>query len=354
MKATSIDNDRWSAVLRRDRSVDGLFLYAVKTTGVYCRPSCGARRALRQNVSFYASWQEAERMGFRPCKRCRPRETGGSAGEHVGAVIRACRQIEESADVPTLRELARESGLSPFHFQRVFKSVTGVTPKVYADAQRAERARKALQRGDTVTGAIYEAGFNTSGRFYAASDNMLGMRPSSFRSRGSGETIRFAVGKCSLGSILVASTKRGICAILLGDDPDALLRELQDSFSSAQLIGGDAAYEQLVAQVVGFIETPGGSLDLPLDIQGTVFQKRVWDAIRAIPSGSTSSYAEIARRIGRPRASRAVAAACGSNKIAIAIPCHRVVRSDGSLSGYRWGIDRKRRLLEGEADASGQ
>ncbi|HET9216262.1 MAG TPA: bifunctional DNA-binding transcriptional regulator/O6-methylguanine-DNA methyltransferase Ada [Terriglobia bacterium] len=347
---TSIENIRWSAVLRRDRNVDGQFVYAVKTTGVYCRPSCSARRALRGNVTFHASCDDAERMGYRPCKRCRPREAG-IAPEQIAAVIGACRQVDESTLVPTLHLLARKSGLSPFHFQRVFKRITGLTPKAYADAKRAQRTRRALQLGTTVTEAIYEGGFNTSGRFYAASARMLGMPPSTFRSRGRGETIRFAVGECSFGSILVASTKRGLCSILLGDDPDALVRELQDSFSSAELIGGDARFERLVARVVGFVDTPGGSLDLPLDIQGTAFQKRVWDAIQTIPAGTTRTYAQIAKQIGRPRASRAVAAACGSNRIAVAIPCHRVVRSDGHLSGYRWGIERKRNLLKRESDS---
>ena len=345
----SIENSRWSAVLRRDRNADGQFLYAVKTTGVYCRPSCGARRALRTHVTFYASCDEAERMGYRPCKRCRPREAG-IAREQIASVIGACRKIDESTSVPTLLTLARESGFSPFHFQRVFKRITGVTPKAYADANRAQRTRRALQPGTTVTEAIYEGGFNASGRFYAASSRILGMPPSTFRSGGRGEIIRFAVGQCSLGSILVASTKRGLCAILLGDDPGALVRELQDSFSSAELVGGDARFERLVARVVGFVDAPGGSLDLPLDIQGTAFQKRVWDAIQAIPAGTTSTYAQIARQIGRPRSSRAVAAACASNRIAVAIPCHRVVRSDGQLSGYRWGIERKQNLLKRESD----
>jgi AraC family transcriptional regulator of adaptative response/methylated-DNA-[protein]-cysteine methyltransferase len=345
---TSMDNSRWSAVVQRDRNEDGQFVYAVKTTGVYCRPSCSARQALRGNVTFYASCEEAERMGYRPCKRCHPRHAG-IAPEQLTAVIEACKKIDESSVALTLLAIARESGLSPFHFQRVFKKVTGVTPKAYADARRAQRTRHALQDRTTVTEAIYEGGFNTSGRFYATSSRMLGMPPSTFRSRGRGETIRFAVGECSLGSILVASTKRGLCSILLGDDPDALVRELQDNFSSAELIGGDARFERLVARVIGFVDTPGGNLDLPLDIQGTAFQKRVWDAIQAIPVGTTSTYAKIAKQIGRPRASRAVAAACASNRIAVAIPCHRVVRSDGQLSGYRWGIERKRNLLKRES-----
>jgi AraC family transcriptional regulator, regulatory protein of adaptative response / methylated-DNA-[protein]-cysteine methyltransferase len=344
-----MDNQRWQSVLQRDRAADGLFLYAVETTGVYCRPSCGARRALRKNVRFYASCDEAERSGFRPCKRCRPREAGVTESQ-TAAVIQACRQIDESLEAPTLAALARESGLSTFHFQRVFKALTGVTPKAFADARRSERVRKALKRSHSITEAIYEAGFNTSGRFYAESSNMFGMRPGTFRSGGRGETIRFAVGQCSLGSILVATTERGVCAILLGDDPEALVRELQDGFASARLIGGDAGFDRLVARVVGLVERPGNRADLPLEIRGTAFQKRVWDAIQAIPLGATRTYAQIAKEIGRPKAARAVARACGSNRIAVAIPCHRVVRTDGETSGYRWGIKTKQNLLAREAE----
>jgi AraC family transcriptional regulator of adaptative response/methylated-DNA-[protein]-cysteine methyltransferase len=345
-----IDNQRWQAVLHKDRAADGLFLYAVKTTGVYCRPSCGARRALRKNVRFYSNCDEAERSGFRPCKRCRPRE-GGVTGALSAAVIQACRNINESLEAPTLAALARESGLSSFHFQRVFKALTGVTPKAFAEACRSERARSAVKRCNSITEAIYEAGFNTSGRFYAESSNMFGMRPATFRSGGRGETIRFAVGECSLGSILVASTERGVCMILLGDDPEALARELQDCFASARLIGGDAQFDRMVARVVGLVERPGESPDLPLDIRGTAFQKRVWDAIRSIPLGATRTYAQIAKEIGRPNAARAVARACGSNRIAVAIPCHRVVRTNGEMSGYRWGVKRKKDLLTREAAA---
>jgi AraC family transcriptional regulator of adaptative response/methylated-DNA-[protein]-cysteine methyltransferase len=241
--------------------------------------------------------------------------------------------------------------MSRFYFHRVFKAVTGVTPKAYASAHRAERVRGELTECATVTEAIYGAGFNSSGRFYAASPDLLGMTPTEFRSGGNGASIRFAVGECSLGSILVAATGKGVCAILFGDDPDALVRELQDRFPKAQLIGGDNDFERLVATVVGFIEAPARGLDLPLDMRGTAFQQRVWQALRQIPIGSTASYAEIARRIGRPKAVRAVAQACASNRIAVAIPCHRVVRTDGALSGYRWGAERKRALLDREKAA---
>ncbi len=342
------DEDRWQAVVRRDPAADGAFYYAVKTTGVYCRPLCAARTALRENVSFYRTRDEAERAGFRPCRRCRPDDTSVTE-QHAAAVANACRLIEESGETPRLEALASAAGMSRFHFHRVFKNVTGVTPKAYAAARRAERVRNELTRTGSVTDAIYGAGFNSSGRFYAASAEILGMTPTGFRSGGEGASIRFAVGECSLGSILVATSERGVCAILLGDDPDALARNLQDRFPRARLIGGDKEFERLVARVVGFVEAPARGLDLPLDVRGTAFQQRVWQALRAIPAGSTATYQDIARRIGAPKAARAVAQACATNPLAVAIPCHRVVRRDGSLSGYRWGVERKRALLERES-----
>jgi AraC family transcriptional regulator of adaptative response/methylated-DNA-[protein]-cysteine methyltransferase len=239
--------------------------------------------------------------------------------------------------------------MSRFHFHRIFKAVTGLTPKAYAAARRAERVRAELPRAGTVTEAIYEAGFNSNGRFYASASEMLGMTPTDYRSGGKRASIRFAVAECSLGSVLVAATDRGVCAILLGNDPEALVRDLQDRFPRAELIGGDAAFEQTVAAVLGMVEAPSRAVDLPLDVRGTAFQQRVWQALRTIPPGSTATYTDIADRIGAPKAVRAVAQACASNPVAIAIPCHRVVRNDGSLSGYRWGIERKRALLEREA-----
>ena len=344
------DDARWRAIERRDRAADGTFVYSVQTTGVYCRPSCAARRPRRENVSFHATCADAERAGFRPCKRCRP-NAPGLAEQHAAAVAKACRLIEEAEEVPGLAVLARAAGLSRFHFHRVFKAVTGVTPKAYADAHRGKRVREELASSGTVTEAIYGAGFNSSGRFYDASPGLLGMTPTEFRSGGGGNVIRFAVGECSLGAILVAATDKGVCAIEFGDDPDALVRGLEDRFPKARLLGGDAAFEQLVAKVVGLVEAPAQGLDLPLDIRGTAFQQRVWNAIRAIPAGSTASYREIAKRIGAPKAVRSVAQACASNGLAVAIPCHRVVRTDGSASGYRWGVARKRALLAREQAA---
>ena len=342
------DEDRWDAVVHRDRAADGVFFYSVRTTGVYCRPSCGARLPRRENVAFHASCEDAERLGFRPCKRCRP-DQPAREDQHAAAVAKACRLIEAADELPSLDQLAAAVGMSNFHFHRVFKNTTGVTPKAYAAAQRAQRVRTELSRGGSVTEAIYNAGFNSNGRFYAASSDVLGMRPGTFRAGGDGETIRFAVGECSLGSVLVAATGQGVCAITLGDDPDALVQDLQRCFSNAQLVGGDAEFEQLVARVVGLVESPGQGLNLPLDVKGTVFQQRVWQALREIPAGSTVSYSQVAARIGAPKAVRAVAQACASNAVAVAIPCHRVVRRDGGLSGYRWGVERKRALLEREA-----
>jgi AraC family transcriptional regulator of adaptative response/methylated-DNA-[protein]-cysteine methyltransferase len=338
------DDPRWHAVERRDASADGTFYYSVATTGVYCRPSCPSRLARRENVAFHATCEEAEAAGFRPCKRCRPNQAA-LAERQAAAVAKACRLIEQSAELPSLETLARIAGMSRFHFHRVFKAVTGVTPKAYGAAHRARRLRQELTRSETVTEAIYGAGFNSSGRFYAAADQVLGMTPTDYRAGGTNAEIHFAVGQCSLGSILVARSDRGVCAIFLGDDPESLVRELEDGFPNARLIGADKKFEQLVATVVGFVEAPARGLDLPLDVRGTAFQQRVWQALREIPCGSTASYADIAVRIGRPKAVRAVAQACASNAIAVAIPCHRVVRTDGALSGYRWGIERKRALL---------
>lgn len=338
---------RWAALIARDDAADGTFYYSVKTTGVYCRPSCAARQPRPENVAFHATRADAERAGFRPCRRCKP-DQASLTERHAATIARACRLIETSDDAPDLATLAANAGMSPFHFHRVFKSITGVTPKAYAKAQRARRVRQQLGTSPSVTAAIYDAGYNSNGRFYAESEQVLGMKPAQFRAGGADAAIRFAVGECSLGSILVAASDRGVCAIQIGDDAGQLVRDVQDQFPNAQLIGGDADFERLVAQVVGFIEAPTLGLNLPLDIRGTAFQQRVWQALREIPVGATVSYGDIARRIGAPKAVRAVAQACAANKLAVAIPCHRVVRNDGALSGYRWGIERKRALLARE------
>ena len=343
------DETRWAAVVARDAAADGVFYYSVRTTGVYCRPSCGSRRARRENVEFHQDCGAAEAAGFRPCKRCRPNEAS-LAERQAAAVAKACRLIEGADELPSLDELAETAGLSRFHFHRLFRAATGLTPKAYASAHRSERMRTELKRGDSVTSAIYDAGFNSSARFYATAAGALGMNPSEFRAGAPGASIRFAIGQCSLGAILVAASDKGVCAILLGDDPDHLARDLQDRFPKATLVGGDAEFERWVAKIVGFVEAPRLGLDLPLDVRGTAFQQRVWQALREIPAGSTASYSEIAARIGSPKAVRAVAQACAANALAVAIPCHRVVRNDQSLSGYRWGVERKRALLEREAE----
>jgi AraC family transcriptional regulator, regulatory protein of adaptative response / methylated-DNA-[protein]-cysteine methyltransferase len=339
---------RWTSVLARDRSADGQFWYSVATTGVYCRPSCPSRAANPRNVRLHASLAEAQATGYRPCKRCNP--NGPSADiENAAIVERACRLIEESEEAPPLKVLARAASLSTSHFHRLFKSVTGLTPKDYAEAHQASRVRDRLAKGRSVTEAMYDAGFNSSGRFYEKSGNMLGMTPTRYRAGGVNEDIRFAIGQCSLGAILVASSAKGVASILIGDDPDELVRDLQDRFPKARLVGGDKEYESMVARVIGFVETPQIGLNLPLDVRGTAFQRRVWQALQEIPAGQTASYSEIARSINAPRAVRAVAGACAANNIAVAIPCHRVVRNDGTLSGYAWGVERKRVLVAREA-----
>lgn len=347
-KASATDDPRWAAVLSRDSTADGTFVYAVLTTGVYCRPSCPSRQARPEHVSFHDSPAEAERAGYRPCKRCRPHRPSATE-ERARMVTALCRHIESAEQPPTLEELAERAGWSTWHLHRTFKAVTGLTPRAYAAARRAERLRDELAGGGSVTRAIHEAGYNSSGRFYAESDQLLGMTPGRYRAGGKDMTIRFAVGESSLGAILVAQSQRGICAISLGEDPETLVHQLQDQFPEADLQPGDRDFEQLVARVVGFVESPGRGLDLPLDIRGTAFQRRVWEVLRQIPPGETLSYGQVAERIGTPGAARAVAKACASNPLAIAIPCHRVVRSDGAVSGYRWGVRRKRVLLNKES-----
>lgn len=342
-----MDAAYWNAVRAKDRAFDGTFYYSVASTGIYCRPSCPARLPKRENVAFHSSCADAERAGFRPCKRCKPNDAAAE-DRHSALVARACRLIEEAEEPPKLDDLAEAAGLSTFHFHRLFKAVAGVTPKAYADAYRQRRVRAYLKSSKSVTEAFHDAGFNSSSRFYASATEVLGMTPTDFRAGGANADMRFAVGECSLGSILVAASDKGIAAILLGDDPQALVHDLEDRFPKANLIGGDRAFEDVMAKVVGLVEAPGTGLDLPLDVRGTAFQHRVWEALREIPAGSTATYTDIAERIGMPKAVRAVAAACAANKIAVAIPCHRVVRSDGSLSGYRWGVERKRTLLERE------
>lgn len=345
---STADDPRWARIVARDKTADGQLWYSVSTTGVYCRPSCPSRTANPRNVTLHDTLEGARATGFRPCRRCNP--DGPSLDtENATLVAKACRIIEDGEEEPSLEILAQAVGRSPGYFHRVFKAATGLTPKDYAAANRARKVREGLDAGSSVTEAIYDAGFNSSGRFYEKSTGMLGMTPTRYRAGGANEEIKFAVGQTSLGAILVASSTKGVASILLGDDPGELVRNLQDRFPKARLIGADREYEALISRVVGFVENPGLGLNLPLDVRGTAFQRRVWQALQEIPVGERVSYSEIARRIGAPGSMRAVAGACAANNLAVAIPCHRVVRSDGALSGYGWGVERKRALLDREA-----
>ena len=307
------DDPRWARIVARDKTADGCFWYSVATTGIYCRPSCPSRTANPRNVQLHDTLAAAKATGFRPCKRCNP-DGISIEGENAAIIAQACRLIEESEEEPSLNDLAEAVGRSPSYFHRMFKAITGLTPKDYAVAHRAAKVRQGLDSGNSVTEAMYDAGFNSSGRFYEKSTGLLGMTPTQYRAGGANEEIRFAVGETSLGAILVASSKKGVASILLGTDPDTLVRNLQDRFPKARLIGADGDYEALVARVVGFVEAPNLGLDLPLDVRGTAFQQRVWQALQEIPVGQTVSYAEVARRIGSPKAVRAVAGACAAEQ----------------------------------------
>ncbi len=349
MGAFADERARLAAVRQRNSGADGRFYYSVATTGVYCYPSCAARPALRHNMAFHTTRQEAERAGFRPCQRCRP-DLPPRAEREAATVAAACRTIEQAEDAPSLGELAARAGLSPHHFHRLFRRITGVTPKAYASAHRQARVQDRLSAGAAVTEAIYDAGFNSSGRFYAAAGAILGMTPSRYRAGGQHETIRYAFGPSSLGIVAVAAAERGICAILLGDAPAALLSDLRLRFPRAVLEPAAPDFADELGRVVALVDHPErtGSLDLPLDIRGTAFQRRVWEVLQTIPPGQTLSYKEVAAQLGSPAAVRAVAGACAANALAVAIPCHRVLAADGGLAGYRWGVGRKRRLLDQE------
>jgi AraC family transcriptional regulator of adaptative response/methylated-DNA-[protein]-cysteine methyltransferase len=342
-EADAANEARWEMILAREAPTEAGFVYAVKTTGVYCRPGCASRRPRRENVAFYVGAKEAREAGFRACLRCRPDEARTDPLAEV--IVRACRAIEAAETPPALAALAAAAGLSPFHFQRRFKAAVGLTPAAYARARRAERLRTNLASQAGITEAIYEAGFNSSGRFYETSRESLGMTPSAFKNNGLGEAIRYAVAECWLGKALAAATERGICAIALGDDADLLLADLKTRFHKAELVPAGPDFEQTLQQVLALIEAPAAPFDLPLDIRAGAFQQRVWQALTRIPPGATASYADVAEAIGAPTAARAVARACAANPLALAIPCHRVVRADGSLSGYRWGVERKCALL---------
>jgi AraC family transcriptional regulator of adaptative response/methylated-DNA-[protein]-cysteine methyltransferase len=343
-----IESDpRWTQILARDATADGKFWYSVATTGIYCRPSCPSRTANPKNVAIHDSLAAAKAAGMRACKRCNPDSTSIAAA-NATIIAKTCRLIEASETPLPLAQLAAAAGLSPSHFHRQFKAATGLTPQAYVAATRLARLREALPAANSITETIYDSGFNSSRQFYEKSTATLGMTPSRYRAGGAGEKIRFAVGQSSLGAILVACSAKGVAFIALGDDPDALVKNLQTRFPKAELIGADATFESLIARIVGFIEAPAIGLDLPLDIRGTAFQQRVWQALQQIPLGQTLSYAELARNIGAPNAIRAAAAACAANTLALAIPCHRVIRTGGAISGYAWGVERKQKLLNRE------
>ena len=344
------EDDLWQALLDRDPAYLGRIYYGVITTGIYCLPTCSARKPKRENVRFFETAAQARQAGLRACKRCKPEDYEQTADAR-SLVERVCRLMEIAEGPLTQADVAAHVGVSVTSLHAAFRDTLGITPKAYADAIREGRLRDNISAAPSVTAALYDAGYGSSGRFYAAAKSVLGMTPRKRRQFGQGETIRFSIGPCSLGHLLVAATKKGICSITLGDDPDALLALFEEEFVGAELIGGDPAFEAMVAQVVGAIDRPGQSPDLPLDIQGTAFQKQVWAALMAIKPGETASYSEIARRIGKPKATRAVAGACAANHLAVIIPCHRVVRTDGSLTGYRWGIERKAKLLAKEAQS---
>jgi AraC family transcriptional regulator, regulatory protein of adaptative response / methylated-DNA-[protein]-cysteine methyltransferase len=349
MKSNLLKADtRWAQVMAKDGAADGAFFYAVITTGIYCKPSCPSRRANAANVRFYDTAAQAQAAGYRACLRCKPEENSLQT-QNAKKIAQACRWMEQQAQPPSLAEVAQVAGLSSHYFHRLFKKMMGVTPNAYAQAHRAGKVRHELANSPTVTQAVYNAGFNSSGLFYEKSNNILGMTPTDYRAGGTNMRIQFAVGECSLGSILVAESSKGVCAILMGDEPEALIRDLENRFPRAELLGGDAEFDFRVAQVVGAVEKPGTSMDLPLDIRGTAFQQRVWQVLKKIPIGQILTYTQVAQAMGVPKAVRAVASACAANALAVLIPCHRVVRSDGALAGYRWGIERKRLLIESES-----
>ncbi len=342
------DVQRWQALVERNPKADGMFIYAVQTTGIYCRPTCSSRIPNHNNVAFFETCAEAEKAGFRPCKRCKP-NTVSPQTQQIEIITRICKLIEETEETFSLQAMADLAGLSQYHFHRLFKKIVGITPKEYATAHRAKRARQKLNQEITVTQAIYDAGFETSNSFYSKSTAMLGMTPTNYKQGASGVEIRFVIKASWLGPMLVAATAKGICAIAFGDTPEVLTVHLQNQFPYAEFRENDPTFADWVERVLAFVETPQQGLNLPLDIQGTAFQQLVWKALQEVPAGSTASYGDIAQAIGNHKAFRAVARACATNQIAIAIPCHRVVGSDGALRGYRWGCDRKRALLKREA-----
>ncbi|HET9252735.1 MAG TPA: bifunctional DNA-binding transcriptional regulator/O6-methylguanine-DNA methyltransferase Ada [Candidatus Eisenbacteria bacterium] len=346
-----LDDTRWAAVLTRDRTQDGTFVTAVITTGIYCRPSCPARHPKRENVRFYDRPEAAERAGYRACLRCKPKEA--AVNPEAVLVDRVRRHLEEHRDERvTLDQLARITGRSPFHLQRTFKRVTGVSPRQYAASLRLDRFKERLRGKESVTMALYEAGYGSSSRLYERSAERMGMTPASYRSGGLGAEIRFAVAATPIGNVLVGATERGVCSVKIGATPASLERDLRREFPAATIRTGDASLRRWVSALTRHLEGTSPEIDLPLDMKGTAFQWKVWEALRAIPYGETRSYREVARSIGAPKAARAVGHACATNPVAILVPCHRVVREGGGLGGYAYGLAVKKSLLDSERSAA--
>jgi len=335
---------QWQQVMARDARQDGQFVFAVRTTGIYCRPSCPSRRPRRDSVEFFANPQQAERAGYRACLRCKPTEISAQAR----AVIGARQLLDEAEGVMTLAELSKRVGVSPFHLQRLFKRATGLSPREYQSARRMQQVKHGLRKGDDVTTALYDAGYGSPSRLYEKSSQQLGMTPGTYRRRGAGMTIRYAIVPSPLGHMMVAATSRGLCAVRFGESAMELEGDLHEEFEAAEISRDDAALRPYVQPLLANLRGENPTIDLPLDVRATAFQKKVWDELRRIPRGETRSYSEVAHAIGDDKAVRAVARACASNPVAIAVPCHRVVRSDGDISGYRWGVERKKKLLEQE------
>jgi AraC family transcriptional regulator, regulatory protein of adaptative response / methylated-DNA-[protein]-cysteine methyltransferase len=347
--AIALDEQQcWEAVLRKDDADDGKYLFAVKTTGIYCRPSCPSRTPKRMNVEFFADAPAARQAGYRACLRCAP-DGLSKRQQQTAAILKACRLIESSSERIQLNDLAERVGLSAHHFHRTFKEVTGVTPLEYFKSRQIAQIGAAIRSEASITEAIYDAGFGSSSRFYENADAMLGMKPRAYKAGGQGEVIRVGVRSCALGLVLVAATERGVCTIEFGDDAQELQMRVSKRFPHSLLLKEDAQFDAWLEKILAHIQAPATALDLPLDIRGTAFQQQVWKALRDIAPGQTHSYAQVAEKIGKPKAVRAVATACASNVLALAIPCHRVVRSNGELSGYRWGPERKKELLDAEA-----
>ncbi len=342
---TELQNENhWQQVMARDARQDGRFVFAVRTTGVYCRPSCPSRRPRRDSVEFFPDPREAERAGYRACLRCKPTEISAQAQY----VLRARRMLDNAEGVMTLAGLSKRVGLSPFHLQRLFKRATGLSPREYQSARRMQHVKTELRKGEDVTTALYDAGFSSPSRLYEKSDQQLGMTPGTYRRGGAGATIMFAIAPTPLGRMLVAATERGLCAVRFGESVTELERGLRHEFHAATVQRDDAAMRRFIEPLRASLGGEKTTIDLPLDVRATAFQRKVWETLQRIPRGDTRSYTEIARAIGEPKAVRAVAHACASNPVALAVPCHRVVRSDGNLAGYRWGLERKKKLLEGE------